>query len=214
MRKIATIALLVPCLGMVSAGFAEEAIIDLSGHSWETGGFPPSNGGDVFAAVGIVNDVSAPLSWNPFVYSYTWYMRDLVSVGEVVFGDLRLVSYSGGYFTVYRDALPSNHDYGTFPANATSPSTFSDGVAYLDGFFLDFSLSYNNTTLSGSFSGTLNFTGGLVYPNLSATDGWTLGSDLGGTSPDGYDLNLNGEVYMQVIQVEDASWGAIKSLYR
>src|SRR4029434_5094636 len=69
-------------------------------------------------------------------YSYTWYVRDLSSLGEVIVGTTRVVTYGGGALTIYVDFLPSNHDYGVNPPNATSPSTFTDGFStYLDGVF-------------------------------------------------------------------------------
>jgi hypothetical protein len=125
------------------------------------------------------------------------------------------VSYAGGLFTIYVDWLPSNHDYGINPPNATVPWTFNDGIStYLDGYFTGFTLTFNTTSQSGSFSGTLNFTGGDVYPLLTATDGWTFGANVAGFSPTGYDLQMNGDVYLQVVAVEEQSWGGIKSLYR
>jgi hypothetical protein len=115
------------------------------------------------------------------------------------------------------DFLPSNHDYGSNPPNATSPSTFTDGIStYLDGYFTDFTLTFNHATSSGSFVGTLNFTGGDVFPLLADPEGWTFGSDIAGFSPNGYDLEINGDVYLFVepVSVEASSWGAIKGLYR
>jgi hypothetical protein len=136
-------------------------------------------------------------------------------VGEVLISGTRLVGYTGGLFTIYVDWLPSNGNYGINPPNATSPSTFSDGIStYLDGFFSDFTLTYNDITQSGSFTGTLNFTGGDVYPLLSATNGWTFGANLAGVSPTGYDLQLNGDVFLTVVGVEEATWGGIKALYQ
>lgn len=195
---------------------AQQSVIQISGHAWETGGFPISAPGDEFEAVGIVNDVLAPLFWQPTLYSYTYYMRDLVSLGEAVFGTTHVATYTGGALTIYRDALPSNHDYGINPPNATSPSTFTDfNAIYLDGVFVDFTLTYNTATASGSFAGTLNFTGGLVFPNLIDPNGWTLGSNIRGFSPTGYDLELNGSVYTNgPVSTEDVSWSRTKNLYR
>lgn len=197
-----------PCL-------AQQSIIRISGHSWETGGFPTSQVNDEFQAVGIVNEVVAPLFWQPTIYSYTFAMRDLMSLGETVFGTTSIVSYAGGQVSFYRDALPSNHVYGINPPNATAPSTFEDGTVYLEGSFTDFTLTFNTTTSSGSFTGTVNFTGGIVFPNLVDPTGWTLGSDLAGVSPTGYDLQLNGNVYLNgPIAVESLSWSRAKALYR
>lgn len=208
--------------GLVLASFlavpawATQSIIRVSGNAWETGGYPPSAVGDQLQAVGIVNEIVAPLYWQPNVHSYTYYIRGLVSLGETIFGTTRVVSYSGGQLTFYRDSLPSNHDYGINPPNLTSPSTFTDGDAiYLDGVFTDFTLVFNSATASGSFSGQLNFVGGIVFPNLTDPNGWAFGSDIAGLSPQGYDLEMNGDVYTNgPIAVDPQSWGGVKALYR
>jgi hypothetical protein len=195
---------------------ATQSIIRISGNAWETGAYPPSAVGDELQAVGIVNDIVAPLYWQPTIHSYTFYMHGLISLGETIFGTTRIVTYSGGQLTFYRDGLPSNHDYGINPPNATSPSTFTDGDAiYLDGLFTDFTLVFNSATASGSFSGQLNFIGGIVFPHLTDPNGWSFGSDIAGLSPEGYDLELNGDVYANgPIAVEPQSWGDTKALYR
>jgi hypothetical protein len=200
MKKATTLALalLLATAGLVLA--QEEQILFVSGNAWEDGGFPGSILGDNLSSVGILNDIAHPLVWDTANYSYTWYMRDLVSEGETVFGDLHVVTYTGGLFTIYVDWLPSNHDYGINPPNATVPSTFQDGIStYLDGFFTDFTLNFNVLSQSGTFNGTLTFTGGDVYPLLNATEGWTFGSNLAGVSPTGYDLQLNGSLRSQTI---------------
>jgi hypothetical protein len=213
--KKATILALALVFPFVGAAYANEQILHLSGHSWEDGGFPPSDPLDEFNLVGILNDIEEPLVWDTANYSYTLSVRDLVSLGGGVFGNTHVVSYSGGLFTIKVDWLPSNHDYGINPPNATAPSTFEDGIStYLDGYFTDFTLTYNTSTQSGSFNGTLNFTGGDVYPLLAATEGWTFGANIAGFSPTGYNLQMNGDVYLQVVSVEEQSWGGIKNLYR
>jgi hypothetical protein len=216
MKKVTILFTALLALAATTAYAQEEVILHMSGNSWETGGFPPSDLGDEFQAVGILNDIENPLVWDTNTYSYTWHVDDLLSIGEVVMGTTRIVTYGGGNLTVYVDFLPSNHDYGVNPPNATSPSTFSDGIStYLDGFFTDFTLTFNHATNTGSFVGTLNFTGGDVFPLLDETEGYTFGSDIAGFSPNGYDLELNGDVYFYAsVGVEANSWGAIKSLYR
>jgi hypothetical protein len=216
MKKVTTILAALLTLAATTAFAQEEVILHMSGNSWETGGFPPSDLGDEFQAVGLLNEIDDPLVWDTATYSYTWHVRELVSIGEVVFGTTRVVTYGGGLLTIYVDFLPSNHDYGVNPPNATSPSTFTDGIStYLDGYFTDFTLTYNHATSTGSFVGTLTFTGGDVYPLLTQYEGWTFGSDIAGFSPNGYDLQLNGEVGLfATVSVEPSSWGAIKGLYR
>jgi hypothetical protein len=214
MKKVTTLLLLL--LTAVTPAFAQETILHMSGNSWETGAFPPSNLGDIFEAVGILNDIEAPLVWDTENYSYTWNVKELTSLGEVIVGTTRVVTYGGGALTIYVDFLPSNHDYGVNPPNGTSPSTFTDGFStYLDGFFTDFTLTFNHATNTGNFVGTLTFTGGDVYPLLTDPEGWTFGSNIAGFGPTGYDLELNGDVYLQgPVSIEPNSWGSIKGLYR
>jgi len=214
MKKVTTLLLLL--LTAVTPAFAQETILHMSGNSWETGAFPPSNLGDIFEAVGILNDIEAPLVWDTENYSYTWNVKELTSLGEVIVGTTRVVTYGGGALTIYVDFLPSNHDYGVNPPNGTSPSTFTDGFStYLDGFFTDFTLTFNHATNTGNFVGTLTFTGGDVFPLLTDPEGWTFGSNIAGFGPTGYDLELNGDVYLQgPVSIEPNSWGSIKGLYR
>jgi hypothetical protein len=209
--------LVIALLAFAGAAVAQEQqILHVSGHSWEDGGFPPSNVGDNLNVVGILNEIEEPLIWDTANYSYTLWIRDLVSLGQSVAGTTTIATYSsGGLFTIYVDFLPSNHDYGVNPPNATVPSTFTDGISmYLDGFFNDFTLTLNQATSSGSFVGNLTFTGGDVFPLLSSGDGFLFGADIANVSPDGYDLQMNGDVSLQIIAVEEETWGGIKSLYR
>jgi hypothetical protein len=216
MKKVTTLFLAIVAVAAPAAyAGGDQQILHLSGNSWETGGFPPSNLGDQFEAVGILNDIDAPLVWDTANYSYTWHVRNASSVGEIINGTTRIVTYSGGELTIYVDFLPSNHDYGVNPPNATSPSTFTDGISmYLDGDFTDFTLTYNHATAQGQFVGTLSFTGGDVFPLLSQPDGWTFGANIAGFSPSGYDLELNGDVGLYIVSTEEKSWGSIKNLYR
>jgi hypothetical protein len=218
MKKVTSLALLL-VFSLTGSALATQQILHLSGEAWEDDGpggtFPPSNVGDVFNIVGNLNDIEAPLIWDTANYSYTLWVRNLVSLGEGVFGTTHVASFSGGLFTIYVDFLPSNAQYGINPPNATAPSTFNDGISvYLDGYFTGFTTTFNTATHAGSFNGQLNFTGGDVYPLLTATQGWTFGANIAGISPTGYDLEMNGDVYLQVVAVEPQSWGGIKSLYR
>jgi len=219
MKKVTVLALSL-VVAFAGSAFADSQILHLSGHAWEDDGpggtFPPSNVGDGLNVVGILNDIEAPLVWDTANYEYTLHVRSLSSLGGAVFGSTHVVSYSGGLFTIYVDNPgPSQHTYGVNPPNGTAPSSFNDGIStYLDGYFSDFTLTFNTLSQSGSFSGTLNFTGGDVYSLLSATNGWTFGANLGNVSPTGYDFQMNGDVYLEIVSVEEASWGGVKNLYR
>jgi hypothetical protein len=209
-------AALLVALVIAAPAAAEQSAINLSGHGWETGGFPPSLPGDELEAVGIVNAIRPPLFWSPDIYAYTWHLHGLVSQGESVNGTTRIVLYTGGEFAIHVDWAPSNHEYGSFPPNSTSPSTFTDGHGvYLHGNIEGLTLTYNSTTASGSFVGDVVFTDGNAYPQLMAPDGWAVGADVSDTSPDGYDLQVNGRVYVDgPLGVEAETWGALKALYR
>jgi len=218
MKKVTSLALSL-VMAFAGSALANQQILHLSGEAWEDDGiggtFPPSNVGDALNIVGILNDIESPLVWDTANYSYTLWMRNLVSLGEAVFGTTHVANYNGGLFTIYVDWLPANATYGVNPPNATSPSTFNDGIStYLDGYFTNFTMTFNNNTASGSFTGTLNFTGGDVFPLLTATNGWTFGANIAGTSPSGYDLQMNGDVYLAIVAVEPQSWGGVKNLYR
>jgi len=195
---------------------ADTTILYTAGNAWETGGFPTSDPGDELQAVGILTDIRLPLVWNTSLYSYTWFIRDLVSTGETLNGTTHIATYSGGLITFYVDTKPSNHDYGVNPPSATVPSTFTDGIStYLEGSFDDFTLTWNEATAQGGFTGTITFTGGDVFGLLSSPTGWTFGANIGGFSPEGYDLEVNGQVFVEGPSATDASsWGAIKGLYR
>ena len=218
MKKVTVLAFSL-VLAFALPAFAADQILHLSGHAWEDDGpggtFPPSNVGDQLNIVGVLNDIEAPLVWDTANYSYTVHVRNLVSLGEAVFGTTHFAAYSGGLFTIYVDWLPSNAVYGSNPPNVTAPATFTDGIStYLDGYFTAFTLSFNTASQAGSFSGQLTFTGGDVYPLLTATSGWTFGANLANVSPTGYDLQMNGDVSLQVVAVEPETWGGIKNLYR
>ena len=216
MKLKTTIAGLVLAFLVAAPAMAQQSAVHFSGNSWETGAFPPSNPGDLFEVVGIVTQIDAPLYWQPWVYEFTIHMWDLVSSGGTVFGTTHVVPYQGGFLAVYRDSLPASADYGVNPPNATAPSTFTDGDGvYINAFFTDFTLTFNTTTAGGSFTGNLMVTGGIVYPNLTDPLAWTLGSDIAGFSPIGYDLELNGVLYPNgPVSVDEMSWGGIKGLYR
>lgn len=219
MKKV-TAVLFALLLCVPGAALAQsEQILHVSGHSWETGGFPTSDPGDELSVLFILNSIEHPLVWDTANYGYSGYVHQLVSIGETVFGSTHIASYTGGLFTIAVDWFPGSGgtapDYGINPPNATAPSTFIDGIStYLEGYFTDFTMTFNDATQAGSFSGSLNFTGGDVFPLLSATEGWTFGANIAGVSPEGYDVQVNGDVYLAIVSVEPESWGGIKSLYR
>ncbi|MCA9753772.1 MAG: hypothetical protein KC591_16365 [Gemmatimonadetes bacterium] len=216
MKKMLILAGAVLALAAGTAPAAQQNVIHLSGNAWETGGFPASFAGDELQMVGVINQIVAPLFWSPTIYSYTYYFRDLISLGETVYGTTRVVTYDGGKFSLHVDWLPSNADYGVNPPNATSPSTFTDGHSvYLEADVSNFILTYRQDVSSGSFVGELSFTGGNAYPQLQSPDGWAVAAHIAGVSPVGYDLEVNGIIYVDgPLAVDSDTWGGVKALYR
>ena len=82
------------CSGAASG---QNAIIDYQGYSYETGGFPPSNPGDVLSILGIVDNLDARFGVNLSNEEVTLYVTNLLSTGQVdVGGGILSISYSGG----------------------------------------------------------------------------------------------------------------------
>jgi hypothetical protein len=209
---------------LLSAGgaAAQNALIDYQGYAWETGGFPPSNAGDILSFVGVVDAIDSRFGVNFATEEVTLYASGLTSTGQVdLGGGLLSIAYTGGNLELWRD--PSqDHDYGTNPPNATAPSSFVNGTLFLSGPLSNFFMFYDPATGSGAYEADANFTAGsgLVTLNQIQANGYTFGGTLdasgsGGNLPAGYDLQVDGVIEVEVIVgVEDKSWSEIKGLYR
>jgi len=214
MRRLLPLLVVVLLAIGATVAFAD-TIITYNGNSWETGGFPPSNAGDVFQAVGDVTDVLPPLTWDTSLYQYTWYAWGLVSLGESVNGNEITVLYSGGQYQIYVDdffPIGTDRDY------ANAPATFVDATTdpnYLHGNFNTFKVVYNTASNTGNWEGTLNFDSGTFVNNVGTQDGYTFAAVLGPTFPPaGYDLEGGGDIFLTPTGTEPTSWGAIKGLYQ
>ena len=216
--------LLATALAVVTAGSAQaqNALIDYQGYAWETGGFPPSNPGDVLSIVGVVDDLDSRFGINLLVEEVTLSVANLASTGQVdIGGGVLSIAYNNGSIDLYRD--PSqDHDYGINPPNATAPSTFTNGSLFLGGTFTSFFLFFDPGTGSGAYEGNVVFTSGsgLATLNQLNANGYTFGGVLntnasGGNVPQGYDLQVDGTIEVEVqVGVEDKAWGSIKDMYR
>jgi hypothetical protein len=213
--RIATLRRLVvlAAIGQAPPVLASQ-MLTLSGHSWETNSFPRSDPGDVFHAVGIVEEIKAPLVWDAAQNAYTWVLRDAVSLGETILGSTHFVTYAGGSIAFHADRIPANHSFGTFPPNDTAPATFADGSTYLRGDFTALTLTYDELTRSGSLAGKVTFAGGDVFPLLDNTHGLAFAATFGGFSPAGYDLRLVGSFFLETVSVRETTWGRIKAQYQ
>jgi hypothetical protein len=210
------------CALVASHAAAQNALIDYQGYAWETGGFPPSNAGDVLSIVGVVDAIDSRFGVNFALEEVTLYASGLASSGQIdVGGGLLSIAYTGGSIELYRDPL-KDHDYGVNPPNPTAPPTFVNGVLFLGGTLSNFFMFYDPGTGSGAFEADATFTAGsgLATLNQLQANGYTFGGTLdtngsGGNIPLGYDLQVDGVIEVEVIVgVQQKSWSEIKGLYR
>lgn len=160
---------------------------------------------------------------DPSTYEYTHYLYNAIVTSHTFgFGFLEVHFASGALSRYYRDPLSggTHGTYGTFPPNATSPSTFIDGSMRLGGTIgSDFTLVYDFTGNQGNISGSMTIDTGpdIIYVPSGQRAGWTLAGQAGrpnATVPDGYDNQVSGECKVLSVPVTHKTWGALKALYR
>ncbi len=229
------LACLLALCTVVGVALAQDySVIDIIGNMYESDndpavvGFPPSDPGDVLAALGFVDNISDPLTWSTADYEYTFVFSDLVSQGEIDLGNGQIrIYYSGGTVDIiaqaYADAGYSVPFYGIDPPDPVAIASFSDGEVYLHGSFESFVMTYDTTNYSGSFQGTILFELGTHFQELgqelanpeALTIAGVIGTSADPTIPQGYDLEVDGKIYYDpTIPDEARSWGSVKNLYR
>ena len=235
MRKMLTLVFLLALVATAGVTYAQTySVINIIGYMYESDndpavvGFPPSDPGDVLAALGFVDNISEPLTWSTTDYEYTFVFSDLVSGGMIDLGDGQFrVNYTGGTGDIiaqaYADAGYTVPFYGIDPPDPAAIASFTDGEVYLHGTFTGFTLTYDTTNHSGSFQGTIQFELGTHFTELGQMlanpDGLTIAGVIGTQAdpniPQGYDLEVDGSIYYDpTIPNEDLSWGSVKNLYR
>jgi hypothetical protein len=212
--KHGAIAILVGVLCLAPAtGAQASSLIDFVGFSYETGAFPPSNIGDDLNYVATVDGLTPPLSWNPAGFEYTMHLTDLISLGEDHPDPNNIVvHYNGGTLSMHEDSS-FNAEPGIDPPNATAPSTYVDGALYLRANIDELTVFFNTQFLSGAFEAEVTFFEG---EHLTELGGQVTGYSFGGVfvfgSPEGYDLQWDGQILLDPVAVEATTWGAIKAL--
>ena len=218
MRTPSVVGAVLLVLALPVAAAAQYANIDYLGYGWETGGFPPSDPGDLLVFTGVADGIDPLFGVDLSQYEVSFHVYDLVSDGgTAIGGGYTMTSYTGGMLDIYLDDSP-DADWGINPPNATSPSTFTDGVLFFRGAFLDFTI-YMGPDGSGSYEGHLDGLAGQVLQEICANCAYTWGGsftpDSGAQIPEGYDLQMDG-VFQLDQSVGDAAttWSQVKSLYR
>ncbi len=220
MQQTRTTRLLVVAAALIAFAaptFAQPAI-DYVGYSWETGGFPASDPGDVLICLGVTSNLDPIFGVDLGVDELTFHLYDLVSTGEIdLGGGMFMVTYTGGMMDVWRDGA-QNADWGVNPPNATAPASFTDGTLFFQGAFIDFTL-FMTAGGGGSFEGTLNGLGGEILgdfcSNCAYTWGGTFTQASGADIPAGYDMQMDGELLIEgSVANEDETWSGVKNLFR
>jgi hypothetical protein len=214
---------LIPFLALMLVGlfalpaFGQASAIDYYGYAWETGGFPPSNPGDVLIFTGVGDAADPVFGVDLGTEELTFFMYDLVSTGEIpIGGGTNMVNFIGGYLEIYRD-VAMNADWGVAPPNPTSPSTFIDGTLFFQGSFNSMTV-FLNSDGSGAYEGTLDGIGGTMIDDVCTGCVYTWGGNFSGPSgaqiPDGYDLQVDGVFEIEeAVSTEETSWGSVKALF-
>jgi hypothetical protein len=203
----------------LGATHASAALVDYVGFGWEVGGLAPSSPGDelAVAAVGVSID---PIFGATPSDEVTIYIYDLVSMGEFVDPSTGTTTtmYSGGMLDLYADDSP-DYDWGINPANATTPSTFTDGELLFRGAFTSFTL-FLSTSGAGVFEGMLDGVAGSALAGVCSDCAYSFSGvftrAIGAQIPEGYDLQIDGslDVDSTVPVAQSDSFGGIKSLYQ
>ncbi|HET7225016.1 MAG TPA: hypothetical protein VFK69_04810 [Candidatus Eisenbacteria bacterium] len=188
---------------------------------------PPGEG---YEMVGFVTSFNPTLFYaDTTVNEYTIDLFGLTASLKAYTPPVLDVLCNPGRVRYFEDAKSggTHGDYGTFPPNATAPSTFDDGTLALGGGVSNFELEYDYSTNQGDFVGNVNLDEGayLFYVPVSQRNGWILGGlsgnehELAGPPnpniPAGYNHQVSGQCNRpDATPAHSATWGAIKALYR
>jgi hypothetical protein len=203
---------------IAAAAWANVYLLDFQGFDY----WSPAT---CYNAIGDVTAVNTNyLTFDYGNYEYTFSLQNVCSVmvDSLSIPGLYIYALSGGTVDIYEDALlgGTHRDYGTFPPNATAPSTFEDGTLVLGGDISMMTLVWNSMTGEGSLEGTMDLNRGTQLANIPMDQrtGWTLAAlrDVGGQipTPEGYFWQIDG--YLEIsdpIPTQQKSWGELKQLY-
>lgn len=235
--KIGLVALVGALLLCGAVASADVFITDYYGFSWETtpsGPFVPWQVGNLWQMVGVVDAILPPLTYNPALNEYTFFMDNHIQrFNAQVVGsgfDLRgaytvyqILYTDGGTMNIYED--PSKNSVFTpnpaSPTNLDVPEKFTDGTPYLTATCQGLYFIVNRYNVSGdeigSFETLLTFTGGSHVGEVGGPG--TAGYSFAGLTknphasiPVGYKERIDGQQF--VTATEPTTWGGIKKLYR
>ena len=217
MRSLVSLTLALAVLVTGSTAGAT-VISDYVGYGYETGGFLPSDAGDELVLVAVSTAVDPVTGADLSTTEVTFYAYGLISTGQTVDGaGNTIVTYTGGTLEVRVDPA-MNADFGINPPNATTPSTFQDGLLLFQGAFTSFVVAIQPDG-TGVYEGNLDGIAGALLNSVCSDCGYTWGGawtpDSGAQILDGYDLQIDGKLdVLEAVSNETASFGALKSNYQ
>jgi hypothetical protein len=209
-------------------------LLGFGGFDYESPNFDPGPGdshylvvGEGYKALGFVTAFGDFIASqvNTTANEYTYYYYDLtVQTNDYYPEDnyLEVAFANPGRGRFYEDSHATGTPalYGSYPPNATAPSTFIDGTLILGGHIDNLVLSYDFEAKQGAFTGNISFDEGALLGQIpeAQRDGWIL-SGLAGRNnpsiPDGYDHQISGECRIPgPVPAAHKTWGALKALYR
>ena len=177
---------------------------------------------------GLVTAIYAPLASNFVANEYTWVIDGLLLTSGYAVATTNYftwnVSSSPASFTIYED--PTQNARPTFfncPADLNlGDPRYSDGTVYLKGHFVSFNNQYDSATLTGTFTGTVNWDSGSPDGFGNLPDGrhgaWTFGSTTSAhftcipTLPL-YDQAMTGRIFQLTTAAGKTSWGKLRRMY-
>ncbi len=227
MKRTALLLLFVVLSASAVPAFAQSNVflLGFAGYDFES---PNTNTaaylevGEGYNALGFVTSFGTYLapSVNTTLNQYTYSYYDLTVQSYFYEDGYTEVGFAApGRGRFYEDATTSAA-YGTYPPNATAPSTFTDGLVILGGHIESMMLTYDAYANQGGFSGNIHFDEGSLLSQIPAAqrDGWTLAGLAGRPNPSippGYDHQISGQCDIPgPVPADHKTWGALKALYR
>ena len=219
MKKSLMFVLAVAALSLSATPLLAQGTIDIhfSGYGYEVGGFDFSDPGDEIHLISHVTSIDAPgaLPYDPVLNEYTLVVTGLISNGEVVDAGVSTIVYNLGLFQIFEDAS-MNSDWNELPSIPDPPSSFFDGTLWLSGPFTDFTMTLWRDLGMGVFEGHISLDGGSAisyFTEEAYAFGGTLVPPHNPGIPPGYELSLDGEVWVESVATESSSLSQIKGLY-
>lgn len=208
---------------MLLAGRAyAELDAETQGFAWSSGAIPAIEVGDSLHAVGVIVYLDPRFGINLLWNEVTFWITDLVCTRSWVDEGVLLAEYSRGTLEASVD-WRGEWDYGVHPPNDTVPSTFRNGVLFVEAQLNRFHIFIDPSTGQAGYEADCRFTSGLRLSAINLAPGAAgfiygrlrLPGAPDTNLPSGYDFQMDGQFGVEIlVGVESRSWSAIKQMYQ